>query len=435
MQAGKVKIVAPTMGSLFDGIGGFPLAALRLGVKPMWASEIEATPISISKRHFPNMRHLGDITEISGADIEPVNIITFGSPCQDLSVAGNRAGLNGKRSSLFLEAVRIINEMRKKYGATYPRVIVWENVPGAFSSNRGEDFRIVLEQIARIAEPRTSIPKPTRRGSMWKPAGGILGNGWSLAWRILDAQYWGVPQRRRRIFLVADFGSESAGEILFKQESKRRDFETGKTAWEENTGHIAAGFNGWRSVTGTLECEVSRAPCVQFTMPPNIVHPQVTGTICSSGAGLNRPAGMASETDLCIAIDCRNHNTQSISGTLQAKSGGGHSLNFINPVVIPYSFKSFGEYEQSDRGKTLMACDDNTTCDLVAQEYVVRRLTPTECERLQGFPDGWTEYGHDDKPISDTQRYKALGNSVAIPCVEYIFQGVSLLFKESEKGK
>ena len=220
-----------TLGSLFDGIGGFPLAAARNGITPVWASEIETAPVSITKKHFPDMKHLGDITKINGAEIEPVDIITFGSPCQDLSVAGKRAGLDGERSGLFLEAIRIIKEMRDATDGTRPRFCVWENVPGAFSSNGGDDFRVVIDEIAKIAEPGVSIPGPPR-GEGWPVSGSVMGDCWSLAWRVMDAQYWGVPQRRKRIFLVADFGGHGAGEILFKPDGLQGDFAKGGTEGE-----------------------------------------------------------------------------------------------------------------------------------------------------------------------------------------------------------
>lgn len=216
-----------TLGSLFDGIGGFPLAGQRNGITAVWASEIEPFPIRVTKERFPDMKHLGDITKIKGSEIEPVDIVAGGSPCQDLSVAGKRAGLAGERSGLFMEQIRIIKELRehdKRTGRTdkhiRPRFMLWENVPGAFSSNKGEDFRAVLEETARVADETVTIPRPPK--DKWNTSGCIMGNGWSIAWRILDAQYWGVPQRRRRIALVADFGGQSAPEILFKRESLRR---------------------------------------------------------------------------------------------------------------------------------------------------------------------------------------------------------------------
>ena len=221
-----------TMGSLFDGIGGFPLAAVRNGIVPVWASEIEAFPIEVTRLRFPDMVHVGDITKLDGAKLPPVDIICGGSPCQDLSVAGARAGLAGERSGLFMEQTRIVKEMRhadlqrgRPDVLVRPRFMVWVNVPGAFSSGepKGEDFRIVLEEIIRIVFDSVSVPGPDT--GRWESAGCILlGDSFSLAWRVLDAQYWGVPQRRRRIYLVADFGGQTAPKILFNQESLPRDF-------------------------------------------------------------------------------------------------------------------------------------------------------------------------------------------------------------------
>lgn len=225
-----------TLGSLFDGSGGFPLAGIMHGIEPVWASEIEPFPIRVTKNRFPNMKHLGSVTDINGAEIEPVDIITFGSPCQDLSVAGKQAGIHeGQRSSLFFEAIRIIKEMRdhdrtigRAAHDVRPRFAVWENVPGAFSSNKGRDFQAVLQALCEIEGKDVSVPMPPK--GKWNPAGCVVGNGWSLAWRIYDAQFWGVPQRRKRIYLIADFGSERAGEILFEPESVRGDSaESGET--------------------------------------------------------------------------------------------------------------------------------------------------------------------------------------------------------------
>lgn len=213
-----------TMGSLFDGIGGFPLVAVRNGITPLWASEIEAFPIEVTKIRFPEMLHVGDITKLDGAALPPVDVICGGSPCQDLSVAGQRAGLAGERSGLFMEQTRIAKEMRKadeqrNVPAHFirPRYLVWENVPGAFSSADGEDFRAVIEEIVRIKYSACDVPRP--ESGRWESAGAvILGTEFSLAWRVMDAQFWGVAQRRRRIFLVADFGGTTAPEILFKQD-------------------------------------------------------------------------------------------------------------------------------------------------------------------------------------------------------------------------
>jgi len=209
--------------SLFDGSGGFPLAGALSGIIPVMASEVEPYPIAVTRSRFPEMKHIGDVSKINGAEIEPVDVITFGSPCQDLSVAGKRAGLEGERSGLFMEAIRIVKEMRGATNGKYPTFILWENVPGAYSSNKGEDFRVVLEEIIKVVEPGATMP-PADKGR-WPYADVYVGEGWSLAYRTFDAQYWGVPQRRRRIYLVADFRGQRAGEILFERESVRGDLE------------------------------------------------------------------------------------------------------------------------------------------------------------------------------------------------------------------
>ena len=245
-----------TMGSLFDGIGGFPLAAIAAGITPVWASEIEAFPIEVTKHHFPDMVHVGDITMLDGAKLPPVDIICGGSPCQDLSVAGARAGLAGARSGLFMEQCRVVKEMRNadiQRGRTgvlvRPRFMVWENVPGAFSSGepKGEDFRIVLEEILRIKYGAVSVPGPYP-WSWGHPGIVILGNDLSVAWRTLDAQYWGVPQRRNRIFLVADFGGPCAEWILFDEKGM-----PGNPAKVEREGETPA------EATGACPDDPSRA--------------------------------------------------------------------------------------------------------------------------------------------------------------------------------
>ena len=226
------------LGSLFDGSGGFPLAGSLCGIEPVWAAEIEPYPIAVTRSRFPSMKHLGDISKVNGAEIEPVDIVTFGSPCQDLSVAGKRAGLrhesNGDeettRSGLFMEAVRIIREMREVTNGVYPRFALWENVPGAFSSNKGEDFRVVLEELIKIVEPAAVMPTVPKNG--WSYADHYCGDGWSLAYRTFDAQYWGVPQRRRRIYLVLDLGGQCAGEVSFERDGLRGYFTEGRTPWQ-----------------------------------------------------------------------------------------------------------------------------------------------------------------------------------------------------------
>ena len=246
-----------TLGSLFDGSGGFPLGGLLAGITPVWASEIEPFPIRVTTKRLPFMKHYGNISAMDGGKIEPVDIITFGSPCQDMSVAGRRDGLDGKRSSLFYDAVRIIKEMRCATSGRYPRYIVWENVPGAFSSNKGEDFKAVLEAVIGIAEPNAQVPMPEK--ARWPYADLYLGDGWSVAYRTLDAQYWGVPQRRRRIYLVADLAGRGAGKILFESEGLSGYSAEGFRSWQRAAGSFtpcpgATGFDGYN---GSLTEEAS----------------------------------------------------------------------------------------------------------------------------------------------------------------------------------
>lgn len=224
-----------TLGSLFDGAGTIPFAAQLCGITPVWSSEIEKFPCEVTAKRFPNMKQLGDITKINGRKIEPVEIIAGGSPCQDLSVAGQRAGLGGERSGLFMEQIRVIKEMRDETSKranepVRPRYAVWENVPGAFSSNKGEDFRVVLEEFCKVKDESAYVPRPA--DGKWQSCGCIVGDGYSVAWRVLDAQSWGVPQRRRRIWLVADFGGQRAAEVLFERKGLRRSFAESRKAWE-----------------------------------------------------------------------------------------------------------------------------------------------------------------------------------------------------------
>lgn len=233
-----------TLGSLFDGSGGFPLGGLISGITPLWASEIEPFPIRVTSKRLPQIKHYGDVSKLNGAEVPPVDIITFGSPCQDMSVAGKRSGLDGERSSLFYQAVRIVKEMRRATNGKYPRFVVWENVPGAFSSNKGEDFKSVLEEICKIKDENLSVPQSGK----WTNAGEIVGEQFSLAWRVFDAQYWGVPQRRKRIYLVADFTGGSAGKILFESEGVSGYSAESFCSWQRTAGHAERGIGE----TGTV---------------------------------------------------------------------------------------------------------------------------------------------------------------------------------------
>lgn len=273
-----------TLGSLFDGSGGFPLGGLLTEqITPLWSSEIEPFAIRVTTKRLPQVKHYGDVSAISGADLPPVDIITFGSPCQDMSIAGKRDGLDGSRSSLFYEAIRIVKEMRCKTNGEKPRFIVWENVPGAFSSNKGQDFKAVLEAVIGVKEPSASVPAPEKKG--WPDADYYVGDGWSVAYRVLDAQWWGVPQRRKRIYLVADFADQSAPKVLFESEGVSRYSAEGFHAWQRaaagaESGTGEAGFSGAggriclndqggkqmdvsQDVTGTLRAEEhGHQPCV-----------------------------------------------------------------------------------------------------------------------------------------------------------------------------
>lgn len=579
-----------TLGSLFDGSGGFGLAGALCGIKPVWASEVEPYPIAVTTSRFPNMKHYGDVSKVNGAEVEPVDIITFGSPCQDMSIAGKRAGLKHEskgddettRSGLFMEAIRIIKEMRKATNGKYPRFAIWENVTGTFSSNKGEDFRVVLEELIRIKEPSAAMP-PVPRGGGWNYADCYRGDGWSLAYRTFDAQYWGVPQRRRRIYLVFDFAGQCAGDILFKRtglsgnsaaSSQERESAAassgkgaayavrirgccnggGKTLIQEEkpektifcmatqqggaeirsddiapTLTAAAGMSGnnqpvllklenseiagvavdaeklncaerfsngsggqvsaclyaaygtkWNGNGGaysgcriveiakTLDttnpapsknqggicildmshaCDIVRdcgdkSPCLQARMGtggnqvPLVAYGVGNGQVSEAmGMAYEKAQTLNTMHDAeailqCAAVDCRNGTeSQDVNGMLQAKPNGG------------------------------ISCNTNIVCRV---GKTVRRLTPTECARLQGFPDEWGnpikkdsfsdeeyEFWHEvknthevitgktpkkykkkqllnwyNKLHTDSSEYKMWGNGIALPCALYCMEGI-----------
>ena len=270
-----------TLGSLFDGSGGFPLGGLISGITPVWASEIEPFPIRVTTKRLPFMKHYGDVSKMNGADIEPVDIITFGSPCQDMSIAGRREGLDGSRSSLFYEAVRIVKEMRCKTNGRYPRYIVWENVPGAFSSNKGADFQSVLEEICSVKGYKIDPARPAK----WPAAGEIVADDFSLAWRVFDAQYWGVPQRRKRIYLVADFAGGSAGKILFESEGV--------------SGYTPQGFRSWQGTAGTSEKGSGAAGCVCLNDQGGNRMDVTDGVTCTLRAEAHHPPCVMESAGFC----------------------------------------------------------------------------------------------------------------------------------------
>jgi len=442
------------LGSLFDGIGGFPLAAAMHGITPVWASEIKPFRVAVTKRRFPHMEHLGDITQIDGSAIEPVDIITFGSPCQDLSVAGKRDGLEGARSNLFYEAVRIIREMRRATNGRYPRFIIWENVPGAFSSNKRQDFRAVLEEITEAEIP---MPKSGR----WARAGMVRGNGCSLAWRVLDAQYWGVPQRRKRIFLVADFAGQSAPEILFECEGVPGDIAESRKAWEEVAASTGASVESTKYDWGTgdriggwIEREdrifAYQSDKKRSTVQEHIYHKecgkadslthQKQNVIClndqggeSIGIENNLSPTLRAEAHgnlPCVAVAFAYNQRNEVRdmkdkpGALQAQPGMNQQTFVLQGSMIGRQDHNGpqGDGINEDISFTLNTTDRHAVAAVVQLVVkpsvctVVRRLTPLECERLQGFPDGWT----DIPGASDSARYRALGDSVAVPCVAWI---------------
>ena len=345
-----------TLGSLFDGSGGFPLGGLISGITPVWASEIEPFPIRVTTKRLPFMKHYGDISQMDGGKIEPVDIITFGSPCTDMSVAGRRAGLEGQQSVLFYQAIRIIKEMRCATNGKYPRYIVWENVPGAFSSNGGEDFKAVLEAVIGVAEPDTQVPMPEK--NRWPYADCYVGDGWSVAYRVLDAQFWGVPQRRKRIYLVADFAGGRAFDILFKSEGLSGYSAEGFRSWQRTAGSAAVRTGtaslclndqgGQRmdvtdDVTATLRAEAHHPPCVMES-----------AGFCTEHSSKSRSIGYEEETSPTLragvvpaAVALENHPTDSRVKiaedgkvqTLTSRMGtGGNNV----PLVMGNHVRAYG---------------------------------------------------------------------------------------------
>ena len=378
------------------------------------------------------MKHLGDITKIHGDQIEPVDCITFGSPCQGLSMAGKRLGFDDDRSVLFLDAARIIKEMRTATNGMYPTFAVWENVPGAFSSNGGEDFRAVLEELARVEQPDVSIPRPSGRGGRWNKAGAIAGNGWSLAWRQLDAQYWGVPQRRKRIALVVDFGGQRAAEILFERTSLSGNPDESIKAWEATPGHSQASPYG-RDRGGNSYTLKIRSGCAGGGKDA-LVQTEKSATLSTlQDQTLFQP----------VVYDARGNGDGRTCPTIT----GDHENRITDYTAIAIERKTFNEqffshYKESEKCSTLKAKAGNigngSEC-LVAEKairWIVRRLTPVECERLQGYPDGWTDIGDwtDSKgkkhKYADSPRYKALGNSIALPQWFWLVQRMRPYLKE-----
>lgn len=443
-----------TLGSLFDGIGGFCYAAQLTGrIKPIWVAEIEQNCIDITRYRFPEVMHVGSVTELKGDEIQPVDIITFGSPCQDLSIAGQRKGLKGNRSGLFMEAIRIIEEMRLATYGKYPTFIIWENVPGAFSSANGADFRAVLEKITK-----TSIPMPT--SGEWATAGMVRGAAVDAAWRVLDAQFWGVPQRRKRIYLIGDFGGQRAGEILFKSESVLGYTPKSKEQKQEIAGQFADSVGTENSRAGgeiigldfahadsvvrtftdkspTLLQNMGRGggqtPCVMYEETNrNIVEiekksviplrDEVTRNKASNGLGVGKAGGpcptLTTADVHSVFYEAYQHNgygESEVSGTLTTDQNS--TIRGDTHLIVRTDRKTFELSKPKSIKDILKRAVQKVT-------YIIRRLTPVECERLQGYPDNWTKYSADGTEIADTARYRAIGNSICVYCAERVYLGI-----------
>ena len=367
-----------TLGSLFDGSGGFPLAGLLAGIVPVWSSEIEPFAIRVTEKRLPQVQHFGNISGLHGAKLPPVDIITFGSPCQDMSIAGKRDGLDGSRSSLFYEAIRIVKEMRCKTNGEKPRFIVWENVPGAFSSNKGQDFKAVLEAVIGVAEPDTQVPMPEK--NRWPYADCYMGDGWSVAYRVLDAQFWGVPQRRKRIYLVADFAGGRAFDILFKSEGVSGYSAESFRSWQriagsaaDRTGTASLCLNdqgGQRmdvtdEVTATLRAEAHHPPCVLES-----------AGFCTEHSAKSRSIGYEEETSPTLragvvpaAVALENHPTDSRVKiaedgkvqTLTSRMGtGGGNVPLVMKIRSGCEGGGKGPLIQTDKSATLSCNNDQT---------------------------------------------------------------------------
>lgn len=401
------------LGSLFDGSGGFPLAGALSGITPIWASEIEMYPIAVTRSRFPDMEHLGNVIDIRGDKIQPVDVITFGSPCQDLSVAGKRAGIHdGQRSNLFFEAIRIIKEMREFTNGEYPKFAVWENVPGAFSSNGGEDFKCVLEAFVSVCEQGVSIPKPTK----WGGAGEIVGNGYSVAWRTLDAQCWGVPQRRKRIYLVADFAGERAGKILFERESVQGHIEARGEA-RQGTAQDAEGSAGRSNSLKCLnpwDCQSKRI------FEPDGIYPTLPAMDC----------GGANNQTVLYALDSMSSNSmkssnphsgfhaEKITKTLQADGADPTCNQGGNVIVEPVYALQGNSIDRADtagcNGKgwredvcyTLNTIDRPAICFKAGQGAKTRSLGASE-------------------KVAPTLGSEAGGNSIPAVCYPKVFHSLT----------
>ena len=415
-----------TLGSLFDGIGGWQIAAIRAGIKPVWSSEIAPFPAAVTAKHFPDTVQLGDITKLDGAVLPSVDIICAGSPCQGLSLAGKRKGLNDERSGLFIKSVEIVRRMRDITNGKSPRFFVWENVLGAYSCNEGHDFQAVLSEIGQ-----TDVPMP--RNGRWAPAGLARLPECDIAWRTLDAQFWGVPQRRRRIFLVADFAAEKrcAAEVLFVEQSVSRDTVESSPEGESSS-----------AVTK------NRARTSSWCIARNVInrkdknggnHLGIDEDVSFTLNTIDRHA-VFSEDEKTYSVQAIGHIVESEKSSTLAARDYKSPRNFVeyqNEVPLyDISHLSDGVREIPKGAVNTLAARMGTGGGNVAvlneadrQETddvrTVRRLTVTECERLQGLPDGYTDVPVNGKPASESARLMAIGNGMAQPCADFVLRQIA----------
>lgn len=569
------------IGSLFDGSGGFPLAGTMCGIEPVWASEVEPYPIAVTRSRFPNMKHLGDVTKINGAEIEPVDVLSFGFPCQDVSVAGKRKSVKHKdkgddettRSGLFWEAIRIIEEMRCATNGEYPKFAVFENVPGLFSAEKGETFRTIVEGLIQIVEPTAVMPDVPKKG--WAYADSYVGTGWSFAYRVFDAQYIRTAQRRRRVYAVLDLGGQRARKILFEREGLRGNTPTcgtqrkgtpsdveGSVGADDREGAVGLDLynfsvSGDKAVTLNANSGMSAnyagpTVCHGFPLgfrPENVRCYEETATTLCNGTRAGFCNGVVIGLDVynqtltgdksktlnsaatdsdhipCVvkeqalfenhSQDTRYKGPLDVCPMLPAQLGtGGNNTPFVvekdvialdrvsfnqgknalcdpqfyedgtNPTIVAKGPSAVCYWDGTQKSGTLTARnaggaqrmpDKDNFIAVIEQkpQYIVRRLTPTECARLQGFPDRWGEIdkksdftdeeyrfwlevrnthaaingrqtkNYTEKQMlswynklhTDSAEYKMWGNGIALPCALYVMQGIAEVMKGNSNVK
>lgn len=388
-----------TLGSLFDGSGTFPMMAMLSGIVPVWKSEIEPFPIAVTEKRLPFVKHLGDINSVNGAEIEPVDIITFGSPCTDLSVAGKRQGLNAERSGLFFQAIRIIKEMRGATNGKYPRFAVWENVTGAFSSNGGEDFRCVLEELCKIKDADLSVPKPEK----WTKAGEIMGENFSVAYRTFDAQYWGVPQRRMRVYLVADFEGGCASKILFESEGMSGYSAESFRAWQET----AQSFGNCSEETGSGLMFENHSQDTRYTGPLNVA--QTVSATYGTG-GNNQPFVVESSVvPATLKIRC-GHGNSGRGALIQKNKSATLSCNNDQTLFVPKAYGICGKYSNS-----MLSNNPNSGFYEADTSRTIDTSNQSPCKNQGGMV---VVEGNGSRPSHHGDGYKESETMYTLNCVE-----------------